>query len=80
MGPLATLLVQKGTLKIGDTVVIGNTYGKVKAMFSDTGKPIKTAEPSTPVKVLGLNEVATAGDTFKVAHDEHEAKDVIGKT
>jgi translation initiation factor IF-2 len=79
MGPLATLLIQKGTLKIGDTVVIGNTYGKVKAMFSDTGKPIKTAEPSTPVKVLGLNEVAQAGDTFKVAHDEHEAKALLEK-
>ena len=79
MGPLATLLVQKGALKIGDTVVIGNTYGKVKAMFSDTGKPIKIAEPSTPVKVLGLNEVAHAGDTFKVAHDEHEAKTLLEK-
>jgi translation initiation factor IF-2 len=79
MGPLATLLVQKGTLKIGDTVVIGSTHGKVKAMFNDMGKPIKIAEPSTPVKVLGLNEVAQAGDTFKVAHDEHEARGLLEK-
>jgi translation initiation factor IF-2 len=79
MGPLATLLVQKGILKIGDTVVIGTTHGKVKAMFNDAGKPIKSAEPSTPVKVLGLNEVAQAGDTFKVAHDEHEARTILEK-
>ncbi len=79
MGPLATLLVQKGTLKIGDIVVIGNTHGKVKAMFNDAGKPIKTAEPSTPAKVLGLNEVALAGDTFKVVNDEREARALLDK-
>ena len=79
MGPLATLLVQKGTLKIGDIVVIGTTYGKVKAMFNDVGKPIKMAGPSTPVKVLGLNEVAQAGDTFKVVNDEREARALLEK-
>ncbi len=80
MGPLATLLVQKGTLKLGDIVVIGQTFGKVKAMFNDIGKPIKIAEPSTPVKVLGLNEVASAGDTFKIVGDEREAKSILEKT
>lgn len=79
MGPLATLLVQKGLLKIGDIVVIGTTHGKVKAMFNDAGKPIKTAEPSTPAKVLGLNEVALAGDTFKVVNDEREARALLEK-
>jgi len=79
MGPLATLLVQKGTLKIGDTVVIGNAHGKVKAMFNDAGKQIKVAEPSTPVKVLGLNEVAQAGDSFKVVNDEREARALLEK-
>ena len=79
MGPLATLLVQKGTLKIGDTVVIGNAHGKVKAMFNDAGKQIKLAEPSTPVKVLGLNEVAKAGDSFKVVSDEREARVLLEK-
>jgi translation initiation factor IF-2 len=79
MGPLATLLVQKGTLKISDTIVIGNTYGKVKAMFNDAGKQIKLAEPATPVKVLGLNEVAQAGDTFKVVNDDREARALLEK-
>jgi translation initiation factor IF-2 len=79
MGPLATLLVQKGILKIGDIVVLGTTYGKVKAMFNDVGKPIKMAEPSTPVKVLGVNEVAQAGDTFKVVNEEREARALLEK-
>jgi translation initiation factor IF-2 len=76
-GPLATLLVQKGTLKVGDNLVIGNTYGKIKAMFNDAGKQIKIAEPATPVKVLGLNDVALAGETFKVVHDDREARSYI---
>lgn len=79
MGPLATFIVQKGTLKVGDIVVIGHTYGKVKAMFNDIGKQIKTAEPSTPVKVLGLNEVAQAGDAFKVVNEEREARALLDK-
>jgi translation initiation factor IF-2 len=79
MGPLATFIVQKGMLKVGDIVVIGNTYGKVKAMFNDIGKQIKTAEPSTPVKVLGLNEVAQAGDAFKVVNEEREARALLEK-
>ncbi len=78
-GPLATLLVQKGSLKISDIVVIGTSFGKVKAMFSDTSSPIKHAGPATPVEVLGLSEVAQAGDTFKVVKDEHDARVLVEK-
>ena len=73
-GPLATLLVQKGTLKRGDIVVAGSAWGKIKAMFDDAGKPAYKAEPSTPVEVLGLNEVAKSGDLFVVLLDEREAR------
>ena len=75
-GPLATLLVQKGTLKRGDVVVAGSAWGKIKAMFDDAGKQIHKAEPSTPVEVLGLNEVAKSGDLFVVLPDEHEARSI----
>ncbi|NWF78105.1 MAG: translation initiation factor IF-2 [Chloroflexi bacterium] len=78
-GPLATLLVQKGTLRRGDIVVAGGTWGKVKAMFDDKGKQVHKAEPSTPVEVLGLNEVATSGDRFIVLPDEHEARSIVEK-
>jgi len=78
-GPLATLLVQKGTLKLGDIVVIGTTFGKIKAMFDDAGNPVKHATPATPVEVLGLNQVAQAGDVFKVFKDEHEARSMVEK-
>lgn len=78
-GPLATLLVQKGILKQGDILVIGDTSGKVKAMFNDLGKHLKKAEPSTPVEVLGLNAVPQAGDIFKVVSNEREAKLLIEK-
>ncbi len=73
-GPLATILVQKGTLKLGDNFVIGNTTGKVKAMFNDLGKRLKKAEPATPVVVLGLDAVPQAGDTFEVVSNEREAR------
>jgi len=73
-GPLATLLVQKGTLEPGDNLVIGNTWGKVKAMFNERGKQIKKAKPSTPVEALGINSVPQAGDSFIVARDEREAR------
>ena len=75
-GPLATLLVQKGTLKRGDVVVAGSAWGKMKAMFDDAGKQIHKAEPSAPVEVLGLNEVAKSGDLFVVLPDEHEARNI----
>lgn len=78
-GPLATFLVQKGTLKRGDVVVAGSAWGKIKAMFDDTGKQVHKAEPSTPVKVLGLNEVAKSGDLFIVLPDEHEARSIVEK-
>jgi translation initiation factor IF-2 len=75
-GPLATLLVQKGTLKRGDVVVAGSTWGKMRAMFDDQGKQVQKAEPSAPVEVLGLNEVTTSGDHFVVLPDEHEARSI----
>jgi translation initiation factor IF-2 len=73
-GPLATLLVQKGTLKRGDIVVAGGAWGKTRAMFDDAGKQVHKVEPSSPVEVLGLNEVAKSGDVFVVLPDEREAR------
>jgi len=78
-GPLATFLVQIGTLKTGDAVVVNDISGKIKAMFNDTGKQIKEAEPATPVKVLGLNAVPEAGDTFTVMANEREARALAQK-
>jgi len=78
-GPLATFLVQKGTLRLGDVVVAGSAWGKIKAMFDDKGKQVHNAEPSTPVKVLGLNEVAKSGELFIVLPDEHEARSIVEK-
>jgi translation initiation factor IF-2 len=73
-GPMATIIVQKGTLRIGDIVVAGATSGKVKAMFDDKGKRITEAPPSTPVEIMGLDNVPTAGDPFTVYDDEREAR------
>jgi len=73
-GPMATVLVQTGSLKIGDYVVVGDIWGKVKAMFDDKGKRVKKAEPSTPVGVLGLSSVPQAGDTLTVVTGEKEAR------
>jgi len=78
-GPLATFLVQKGTLRRGDVVVAGSAWGKIKAMFDDKGKQVHKAEPSTPVKVLGLNAVAKSGDLFIVLPDEHGARSTAEK-
>jgi translation initiation factor IF-2 len=78
-GPLATLLVRNGTLEQGNTVVAGNTWGKIKAMFNDKGKQIKKAEPSTPVEVLGINGVPESGDVFTVVADEHQARSIVDK-
>jgi len=78
-GPLATLLVQKGTLRLGDVVVAGGAWGKMKAMFDDKGKQVHEVEPSTPVEVLGLNEVAKSGDLFIVLPDEREARSIAEK-
>jgi translation initiation factor IF-2 len=78
-GPLATVLVQNGTLKPGDTVVVGNTWGRVKAMFNDKGKQVRKAEPSTPVEILGLNEVPQVGDAIAAVADETAARAIIQK-
>jgi translation initiation factor IF-2 len=73
-GPVATLLVQRGTLRVGDALVAGDASGKIKAMFDERGKPVSAAGPSTPVKVLGLREVPLAGDVFDVVQDERSAR------
>jgi translation initiation factor IF-2 len=73
-GPLATVLVQKGTLRVGDNVVVGDTWGRVKAMILDTGRRTKEALPSTPVEILGLTQLPSAGDPFLVTEDERSAK------
>jgi translation initiation factor IF-2 len=73
-GPVATVLVQNGTLHVGDFIAAGSVYGKVRAMFNDRGKRLKAAEPSTPVEVLGLSDVPRAGDKVHVAPSEQAAK------
>ncbi|MFB5281484.1 translation initiation factor IF-2 [Peribacillus sp. Hz7] len=75
-GSVATLLVQNGTLKIGDPIVVGNTFGRVRAMVNDLGRRVKEAGPSTPVEITGLNEVPQAGDRFIVFEDEKTARQV----
>lgn len=75
-GPVATILVQNGTLHVGDSVMSGITYGKVRAMFNDAGKSVKVADPSTPVSVLGFNEVPLSGDQI-YAVEESLSKQVI---
>ena len=75
-GPVATVLVQNGTLHVGDVFIVGAVYGKVRAMFDDRGQPIKEADPSTPVEVLGLQGVPEAGDQFQVA-DEARARHIV---
>ncbi|WP_270181872.1 translation initiation factor IF-2 [Alkalihalobacillus sp. CinArs1] len=75
-GAVATLLVQEGTLKVGDPVVVGNTFGRVRAMVNDLGKRVKTAEPSTPVEITGLSDVPQAGDRFVAFEDEKQARQV----
>ena len=75
-GTVATLLVQTGTLKIGDPIVVGNTFGRVRAMVNDLGRRVKDAGPSTPVEITGLNDVPQAGDRFVVFEDEKTARQV----
>ena len=75
-GVTATLLVQNGTLHQGDALLVGNTWGRIKAMFTHDGKPIKEAGPSTPVVVLGIQEVPTAGDHFEMLKSDREARRV----
>ncbi len=78
-GPVATLLVEKGTLNIGDNLLAGNTYGRVKAMHDDLGKIAKTAGPATPVEVLGLSDVPQAGDVFYVVEDAKVAREISSR-
>ena len=73
-GAVASLLVQNGTLHAGDSIIVGSTYGRIRAMFDDAGKKIKSAGPSIPVEVLGLSEVPAAGDRFTVVKDEKTAR------
>jgi translation initiation factor IF-2 len=76
-GPVATVLVQTGTLKVGDVVVVGDTYGRVRALQNSRGERISKAGPSSPAVVLGLGEVPAAGDTLRVVHDEKTARTMI---
>ncbi|MCP8969036.1 translation initiation factor IF-2 [Ectobacillus ponti] len=75
-GPIATLLVQNGTLRVGDPIVVGSTFGRVRAMVNDHGRRIKEAGPSTPIEITGLNDVPQAGDRFMVFTDEKTARQV----
>jgi translation initiation factor IF-2 len=76
-GPVATVLVRNGTLKVQDYFICGSVFGKVRAMFDDRGAPIREAEPSTPVEVLGLEELPEVGDTFQVVTDTAKAKQIV---
>ena len=78
-GPVATLLVQKGTLHAGDNILAGAVFGKVRAMFDDKGRKAKSAGPSTPIEVLGFSEVPPAGEVFIVVKDEKDARLVAAK-
>jgi translation initiation factor IF-2 len=73
-GPVATVLVQKGTLHVGDPIAAGSSYGKVRAMMDDKGRRVKEAGPSTPVEILGLSDVPNAGEVFVVTGNEKEAR------
>jgi translation initiation factor IF-2 len=78
-GPVTTLLIQNGTLNVGDSIVVGASFGRVRQMNDDIGKMLKTAGPSTPVVITGLNEVPNAGDKFMAFKDERQAKAVADK-
>ena len=78
-GAIATLLVQRGTLDVGDTIIVGSSIGRIRAMANENGKRVKFAKPSTPVEIMGLTEVPEAGDTFYEVKDEKTAKHLIEK-
>ena len=75
-GPVATLLVQNGTIKVGDVIVVGNTYGKIRSMEDELGRPVQLAGPSKPVSVTGLVEVPFAGEKFMALNDERKAREI----
>lgn len=79
LGPVATTLIQNGTLRIGDTVIAGKTYGKIRAMINDKGDKLSMATPSTPVEIIGLSDVPLAGDILEVCLDEKGAKQTTEK-
>ena len=78
-GPVATVLVQDGTLKVGDPIIAGVAYGRIRAMTDDKGRRVKTAGPSTPVEILGLSEVPSAGEMFYIADSDREARQLAEK-
>jgi translation initiation factor IF-2 len=78
-GPVATLLVQNGTLRAGDVVLAGTAHGKIRAMFNDRGGQIREALPSTPVTVLGLSDVPAPGEIFRVVESDREARVIVGE-
>ena len=78
-GPVATMLVQRGKLDVGDTIIVGSTIGRIRTMVSDKGKKVKSAGPSTPVSITGLTSVPESGDTFYEVKDEKTAKHLIEK-
>ena len=78
-GSVATVLIQSGTLHVGDSIVAGSAHGRVRAMFDENGQPVEAAEPSRPVQVLGLQSVPRAGDTFVVTEDERQARQIAEK-
>ena len=77
---MATLLVQNGTLEVGDVVVVGNAHGRLRAMFDFHGRRVRKAGPSTPVSVMGLSDVPMAGDLFEVVESEKDARVIVGDT
>src|SRR5690606_10803473 len=78
-GPIATVLVQSGTLRVGDAIVAGTAHGRVRAMFDEHGETVEEAPPARPVQVLGLTSVPRAGDTFLVAPDDRTARQIAEK-
>ena len=78
-GPVATVLVKNGTLRVGDVVVVGASWGRVRAMFDDKLKPIKRAGPSIPAEIMGLSDVPAAGDVLEVVSDERDARELAAK-
>lgn len=78
-GPMATVLIQTGTLRVGDTVVVGSTWGRIRAMFNDVGKRVRKAEPSMPVAILGLDSLPQVGDSLNAVPSEQQARALIQK-
>ncbi len=78
-GPVAHVLIQNGTLNVGDSIVVGNVGGKARALIDDSGRRVKTAGPSTPVEILGLNEVPQAGDRLEAVKNEREMKQIVAE-